>query len=225
MHFIAFHAATQRCTGKKIMATSRKRSSGSTPVSKSAIEQATSILKGLPEKTKDTLSLRDAVELLQDSIVDSLSKGYSHEEVAAMLSEKGVTINAPSLKYYLTALRRKNKTSGRAKTRRPRKSKNGDNGESEAGDRKTAATDKSGVAGVISYLMDDSDKADEKPSRKRSSRKSAADEATDSAEASTPKRRSSAATTASTATKRSTRSAATSKPSSSTTTKGRRKSL
>jgi hypothetical protein len=219
MHFIAFHAATQRCTGKKIMATSRKRSSGSTPVSKSAIEQATSILKGLPEKTKDTLSLRDAVELLQDSIVDSLSKGYSHEEVAAMLSEKGVTINAPSLKYYLTALRRKNKTSGRAKTRRPRKSKNGDSGESEAGDRKTAATDKSGVAGVISYLMDDSEKADEKPSRKRSSRKSAADEAPDSTEAATPKRRSSTTTT-----KRSTRSAATSKPSSSTTTKSRRKS-
>jgi alanyl-tRNA synthetase len=174
------------------MATSRKRSSGSTPISKSAIDQATSVLQGLPEKEKDTLSLRDAVELLQDSIVDSLSKGYSHEEVAAMLTERGVTINAPSLKYYLTALRRKNKTSGRAKTRRPRKSKNGDGGESEAGARKTAATGKSGVASVISYLMDDSQDSDEKPSRKRTSRKSTADESATSTEDAPTKRRSTA---------------------------------
>lgn len=196
------------------MATSRKRSSGSTPISKTAIDQATSVLKDLPEKEKDTLSLRDAVELLHESILDSLSKGYNHEEVAAMLTQKGVPINAPSLKYYLTALRRKNKAAGRGKVRRTRRTKNAD--DSDSG--KTANSGKSGVAGVISYLMEDA--SGEDAPRKRT-RKAAATE-----EAAPTKRRTrsaDAAKPASTTTKSPTRSAAKSKAAPSTSTRTRKK--
>jgi hypothetical protein len=84
------------------MPTQSKRTRSSAVVSKSSIEQATAFLNELPEKPKQALSLREAVEMMRGLVTDALSKGYSFEEVAEMLTEKGITITPSSLKYYLT---------------------------------------------------------------------------------------------------------------------------
>ena len=88
------------------MATTRKRSSAAAAVTKSAIAQASSMLKQLSEKPKNNWSLREAVFMLQESIITALDRGYTYDEVAVLLGKQGVVIAAPSLKRYLAALKR-----------------------------------------------------------------------------------------------------------------------
>lgn len=88
------------------MAKASKRLPSSVSVSKSALDSATLTLQDLPEKPKENWSLREAVSVLQESISAALSKGYSYEEVAKMLTTKGVDISASSLKSYLSAAKR-----------------------------------------------------------------------------------------------------------------------
>jgi hypothetical protein len=102
-----------------------KRLPASVSVSKSALENATSTLQGLPEKPKENWSLREAVSVLQESISAALGKGYSYEEVAKMLSERNVEISASSLKSYLSAAKRQKGTAaskGRKTGQRPTES-------------------------------------------------------------------------------------------------------
>lgn len=101
------------------MTTTKKRLPGSVIVQQTAIEQATSLLEQLPEKPKEVWSLREAIDLLQDSITTALHRGYSHEEVATMLADKGIKISVSSLKRYLAAT--KKDKAGAAKPRRPRR--------------------------------------------------------------------------------------------------------
>ncbi len=105
------------------MARANKRLPSSVSVSKSAIDSATSTLQGLPEKPKESWSLREAVSVLQESISAALSKGYSYEEVATMLSTKGVDISASSLKSYLSAAKRQNGMTSDTKRRGGRRPK------------------------------------------------------------------------------------------------------
>jgi hypothetical protein len=101
------------------MAKTQKRPSSAT-ISKSAIAAASSALEALPAKPKSNWSLRETVSMLQESIVEALSKGYSYPEVAKMLSTKGVDISASSLKSYLSAAKRgtaKKKTGTRKATK------------------------------------------------------------------------------------------------------------
>ncbi len=86
------------------MAPLRRRSSTSIP--QSVVDQASTALEQLPEKPKENLSLKEAVAALKDTITAALERGYSYEEVAAMLSEQGVKISASSLKSYLSAIQR-----------------------------------------------------------------------------------------------------------------------
>ncbi|MBI4783738.1 MAG: hypothetical protein HY785_20840 [Oscillatoriophycideae cyanobacterium NC_groundwater_1537_Pr4_S-0.65um_50_18] len=88
------------------MATVKRRSSGPAAVSKSAIAQASTMLQTLPAKPRDNWSLREAITLLHDSILTALNRGYTHEEVSAMLGDQGVHIPASSLKRYLAAMKR-----------------------------------------------------------------------------------------------------------------------
>jgi hypothetical protein len=97
------------------MVITKKRSSAAGGVSQAMIEQASSMLQELPEKPRDNWSLREAVNLLQDSIIAALDRGYTYEEVAVLLGNKGVKIAAPSLKRYLAAVKREQ---GSTKTRR-----------------------------------------------------------------------------------------------------------
>lgn len=88
------------------MVRANKRLPSSVSVSQSALSGASSSLQSLPAKPKENWSLREAVSVLQESISAALAKGYSYEEIAKMLSGKGVDISASSLKSYLSAARR-----------------------------------------------------------------------------------------------------------------------
>lgn len=98
-------------TTKRSRGGSTGRSSTSLNVPKTIVEQATLTLQQLPEKPKEDWSLKEAIALLQEEILAALARGYSHEEVASLLTEKGVEINASSLKYYLTRLSREKNAS------------------------------------------------------------------------------------------------------------------
>lgn len=87
-----------------------KRLPASASVSPSALSNATSALEGLQEKPRASWSLREAVLVLQESISAALSKGYSYDEVAKLLSDKGINISASSLKSYLSAAKRQQGT-------------------------------------------------------------------------------------------------------------------
>jgi hypothetical protein len=95
------------------MAPTRKRSSAAAAVTKSAIAQASTMLKQLSEKPKNNWSLREAVFMLQESITTALDRGYTYDEVAVLLGKQGVSIAAPSLKRYLAALKREKGSSPR----------------------------------------------------------------------------------------------------------------
>lgn len=105
------------------MNSASKRSTTSPIIPKSAIEQATTALQDLPEKPKEQWSLREAVNLMRDSINDALSKGYSYEEVAEMLTSQGVHINVQSLKYYLVRGKKEEREALPAKTKTSRRTK------------------------------------------------------------------------------------------------------
>lgn len=101
------------------MVRANKRLPSSVSVSKSALDSASSTLQGLPDKPKESWSLREAVSVLQESISNALSKGYSYEEIAKMLTEKKVEISASSLKSYLSAAKRQKGVSAAPKGKQP----------------------------------------------------------------------------------------------------------
>ncbi|WP_088893679.1 hypothetical protein [Leptolyngbya ohadii] len=94
-------------------------------VNKQSVEQAGSYLQDLPEKPKENLSLREAVGQLRDQIQAALAKGYSYDDLAKMLTEKGIEISATTLKSYVPAGKRqssKDKAAApKTRTRRTRK--------------------------------------------------------------------------------------------------------
>jgi hypothetical protein len=99
------------------MARTRKRSSTSVIVPSTALEQATTTLQDLPEKPRETYSLREAIALLQEPISLALSRGYSYDEVRAILSENGIDIAPSSLRRYLSLTKPKRATSAPKATR------------------------------------------------------------------------------------------------------------
>lgn len=107
------------------MAGTTSKRSRAASIQKQAIDQVNASLQELPEKPKDNLSLREAVNQLQDEIRAALAKGYSYEDLASMFSEKGIDISALTLKRYVSSGRsRASKAKTPAtRTRRPRKAK------------------------------------------------------------------------------------------------------
>jgi hypothetical protein len=106
------------------MISTTRRSPNATLVTKSSIDQASEALQSLPEKTKEKLSLREAVDVLRDHITAALDKGYSYEDIAVMLAKQGVSIAPSSLKHYLARSNRQLKSKGTGtQTRRRRSSK------------------------------------------------------------------------------------------------------
>jgi hypothetical protein len=102
------------------MISTTRRSPNATLVTKDAIDQASEALQELPEKTKEKLSLREAVDVLRDHITAALDKGYSYDDIAVMLAKQGVTIAPSSLKHYLARSNRQLKTTKGGQTRRRR---------------------------------------------------------------------------------------------------------
>ncbi|MCU0565381.1 MAG: hypothetical protein MUF49_02145 [Oculatellaceae cyanobacterium Prado106] len=104
------------------MPATKQRPPASVVVPKLAIDQATSTLQDLPERPKESWSLREAVTILKDSITTALNRGYTYDEISSILASKGVGITASSLKRYLAAAKRQQGEGGvkQTRTRRPR---------------------------------------------------------------------------------------------------------
>ncbi|MBI4783263.1 MAG: hypothetical protein HY785_18375 [Oscillatoriophycideae cyanobacterium NC_groundwater_1537_Pr4_S-0.65um_50_18] len=103
-------------------ATLKRTRAGNVP--QTALDQVGSLLQDLPEKTKEQISLREAVSQLQDIIKAALAKGYSYEDVAALLAEVAIVISPTTLKrYVLTNGSRttQKQASSKAKTKRKAK--------------------------------------------------------------------------------------------------------
>jgi hypothetical protein len=154
-----------------MMVKANKRLPASVSVSKSAIESVTSTLEGLPEKPKENWSLREAVSVLQESISAALRKGYSYEEVAKMLSEKGVGISASSLKSYLSAAKRQKGASSTKARRTGRRTKTVQTGDVSMNGAATASALINSKA-ALNELNGNSDATVELPAQKPTRRKS-----------------------------------------------------
>jgi hypothetical protein len=81
--------------------TTKPRGSRGTTVKQAAIDDAESALQALPEKPKEKLSLKEAVEKLKAPLQAALAKGYSYQELAVMLKENDIIISAATLKNYV----------------------------------------------------------------------------------------------------------------------------
>ncbi len=83
------------------MATATLKRARAGNVSQTALDQVGSLLQDLPEKTKEQISLRDAVAQLQEVIKGALARGYSYEDVAIVLAEQAIVISPATLKRYV----------------------------------------------------------------------------------------------------------------------------
>jgi vacuolar-type H+-ATPase subunit E/Vma4 len=104
------------------MISTTRRSPNATLVTKTAVEQASQALQDLPEKPREKLSLREVVDALREHITAALDKGYSYEDITAMLAAQGVSIAPSSLKHYLARSNRQLKAKGTAPSGRRRQS-------------------------------------------------------------------------------------------------------
>ncbi|MBW4661823.1 MAG: hypothetical protein KME15_24410 [Drouetiella hepatica Uher 2000/2452] len=106
------------------MATATLKRARAGNVSKTALDQVGSLLQDLPEKSQDQISLRDAVAQLQGVIKDTLAKGYSYEDVAALLAQQEIAISPSTLRnYVLTNGSRTTQKQASTKTRAKRGAK------------------------------------------------------------------------------------------------------
>ncbi|WP_088891047.1 hypothetical protein [Leptolyngbya ohadii] len=111
---------TQTGTTKtaKTTKTTQKRTTSSVP--QGALSQVSLTLTDLPDKPKETWSLREVIEQLQEPISIALQRGYSYEEVVKILADCGIHITASSLKRYLSIAKRANSTAKQRRTRTPK---------------------------------------------------------------------------------------------------------
>ncbi|MBF2084787.1 hypothetical protein [Thermoleptolyngbya sp. C42_A2020_037] len=92
---------------------SARKSSSSSATSPAAVprrslKRASQVLTALPDKPPEPAkewSIREAIALLQDVILAALDKGYSQEDVAALLNQAGIPVSPSSLRYYLSRLK------------------------------------------------------------------------------------------------------------------------
>lgn len=101
------------------MATATRKRPRATAVNQELVGQASAFLQVLPEKQKEDLFLREAVNQMQDSLKAALAKGYNYEDLAKMLSEKGIKISALTLKNYVPSGKRQ---TAKTKAKRVKKS-------------------------------------------------------------------------------------------------------
>jgi type IV secretory pathway VirJ component len=200
------------------MISTKRRSPTSVTVPKTIIEQAAVILRDLPEKPKDELSLKEAMEQMHDYITAALTKGYSLEEVAQLLGHEGVDINVSSLKYYVSRIGRQKSATTKPKVRRGRATKK------EA----IATPDQSDIqAEAITSTDTESEAAPTQPIAASAASEDVSLEPAESAAATpakkSPRRSSSTTTRSKTGTKGRTSAAAKSKPTSKATSTGSRR--
>lgn len=84
------------------MTSATRQRSRAALVNQEVLGQASAFLQELPKKPKEGLTLREVVGQLQDSLKAALTKGYSYQDLAKMLSEQGIEISALTLKHYIS---------------------------------------------------------------------------------------------------------------------------
>lgn len=99
--------------GSSSQSLAKMRSPQSPLIDQAVIDRAHALLQDLPEKPKESWTLKEAIAALDGSIFQALERGYSYEEVAALLSEQGIQISVSSLKRYLATSRKEKGMSSR----------------------------------------------------------------------------------------------------------------
>ncbi|MBW4694252.1 MAG: hypothetical protein KME27_21110 [Lyngbya sp. HA4199-MV5] len=127
------------------MATATRQRSRATVVNQEAVGQASDFLQKLPEKPKEDLTLREAVGQMQESLKAALAKGYNYQDLAKMLSEKGIKISALTLKNYVPSGKRQ---AAKSKPRRSKRSVSDEPAIGEQPSAETVATTEPSVASV-----------------------------------------------------------------------------
>ncbi len=110
------------------MAATPGKRTRATLIEKGTVEEVNSFLQELPEKPKEDLSLKEAVEKLKDPLKEALAKGYNYEDLAKMLAGKGINISALTLKNYIPSGRKQ-----RAAAAKPRRIKKAEEETGSAG--------------------------------------------------------------------------------------------
>ncbi|MBD2027817.1 hypothetical protein [Leptolyngbya sp. FACHB-711] len=105
-------------TGNTATSMIKTKKRGSSNVPQRALATVSLTLTDLPEKTKESWSLREAVDQLQDSITIAMQRGYTYDEIVTVLASCGIRITASSLKRYLSIVKRANSAT------KPRRSRN-----------------------------------------------------------------------------------------------------
>jgi hypothetical protein len=138
------------------MAPSRKRLSSSIAVPETTLDQTTNLLGQGPEKTKDTLTLREAIAQLEATVTVALAKGYDYDELADLLTRDGIEISTASLKYHLAALKRKQGGDRLTKRRGGRQASGQNRSITLIRSPGVALAAKQEVEDVIAYLLEES---------------------------------------------------------------------
>lgn len=95
------------------MPTATRRGPKSATITLESIDQVRATLEELPEKPKDNLSLREAVDHLRSELSAAIEKGYSYEDLANKLAGSGIKISALTLKSYISGGKQSAGTRGR----------------------------------------------------------------------------------------------------------------
>ncbi len=101
------------------MASTTRKRPRTASIKPEAVSTAIAFLEGLPEKEKEDLSLREAIGQMQDTIKSALARGYTYDDVAKLLSEKGIKISALTLKNYAPSGKRQATKSTTKRGRKP----------------------------------------------------------------------------------------------------------
>lgn len=99
----------------------RARQRSTAKIAPPSIAQLTSTLDALPEKPKESYSLRETVSQLYEPISSALSRGYNYEEIAALLAKHGIEISVFSLKRYLSLSKSEQTRSSEPEESKPRR--------------------------------------------------------------------------------------------------------
>jgi hypothetical protein len=87
------------------------------PINVDDVESLRSILSALPRHQPKQVSKQDAIASLVSELAAAQRRGYSTDDLARLMSEKGIDINGPTLRNCLRRLRKKRRPRDKATPR------------------------------------------------------------------------------------------------------------
>jgi hypothetical protein len=103
------------------------------------VEALRSILSSLPRHQPKQVSKQEAIAALVSELAAAQRRGYSADDLARLMSEKGIDINGPTLRNCLRRLRKKRRARDKAKARQPNAARAPASTATTAGDKKVPA--------------------------------------------------------------------------------------